>query len=73
MTEMVERPARFVRKQMAEKHNEPSYFSAIYEKAGPKMTQYEKDVVKHTAASLYAGGADTVSPISVLIYKYNII
>lgn len=59
MMETVEIPMRFVKKQMAEKHFEPSHVSALYEKAGPKISKQEEDSVKFTAFSLYAGGADT--------------
>lgn len=66
LTETVEIPMRFVKKQMAEKHSESSYVSALYEKAGPRIVKQEEDHVKFSAASLYAGGADTVSSNPVL-------
>lgn len=66
LKETVEIPMRFVKKQMAEKHFEPSHVSALYEKAGAKISKQEEDSVKFTAFSLYAGGADTVSSSLVL-------
>jgi hypothetical protein len=52
---------QFVRKQMKEQQFDPSYVSAIYEKADGKMTEEEEHVLKYSAASLYSGGADTVT------------
>lgn len=61
LAETVERPMSFVRRQMAERHNAPSYVSALYDKAGQDITEHEEDVIKYTAVALYTGGADTVS------------
>lgn len=60
--ELAETPMKFVRKQMEERHYEPSYVSELYEKAGEKMSAEDEHVLKWSAASLYTGGADTVSP-----------
>lgn len=51
---------QFVRKKMKEQHFDPSYVSALYEKADGKMSAEEEYVLKWSAASLYTGGADTV-------------
>ena len=59
---LTEKPMHFVRQEMAEKRNEPSMLSNMYEKAGRTMSAEEEHVAKWTTASLYAGGADTVSP-----------
>lgn len=63
LTELAERPMQFVRKQMKEQHFEPSYVSALYEKADGKFSAEEEHVFKFSAASLYTGGADTVKPL----------
>lgn len=52
---------QFVRKQMKEQQAAPSYVSALYEKADGNMSAEEEHVLKYSAASLYTGGADTVS------------
>lgn len=64
--ELVNRPMGFVRKKMAEHDYEPSYVSEIYEKSGGEISQQQEQDLKWSAASLYAGGADTVSPCRVL-------
>ena len=64
LTEVAEKPMRFVRQEMAEKRNEPSYVSDLYDKAGATMGAGEEDVIRWSAASLYTGGADTVSHLS---------
>ncbi|KAJ0116179.1 hypothetical protein J7T55_005125 [Diaporthe amygdali] len=65
LSELGERPMQFVRKKMKEQHFDPSYVSALYEKADGKMSAEEEYVLKWSAASLYTGGADTsVSSIS---------
>ena len=61
MTELVERPMRFVKQQMAAGKNEASFVSDLYEKAGGEMTADDEDMTKWSAASFYTGGADTVS------------
>ncbi|KAI7776161.1 hypothetical protein LA080_005783 [Diaporthe eres] len=59
LTELAERPMQFVRKQMKEQHYEPSYVSALYEKADGNFSAEDEHVFKFSAASLYTGGADT--------------
>lgn len=59
--ELAERPMRFVRKQMKEKHYASSYVSMLYEKTGEKTSAEDEELIKWTAASMYAAGADTVS------------
>lgn len=54
---------QFVRKQMKEQHYEPSYVSALYEKADGNFSAEDEHVFKFSAASLYTGGADTVKPL----------
>ncbi|RYP09137.1 hypothetical protein DL765_008562 [Monosporascus sp. GIB2] len=59
VTEAVEKPMLFVRREMDAGKNEPSYVSDLYAKAGGKMTAEDEHVTKWSAASMYAGGADT--------------
>lgn len=58
--EFTEKPMQFVRKQMEMCHHDPSFVSSLYEKAGDKITDEEEAIIKWSAASLYAAGADTV-------------
>ena len=59
---MAEKPMQFVKQEMAAKRNEPSFVSNIFEKQPQKDLDPQKHyVTKWAAASLYAGGADTVS------------
>ncbi|KXT15288.1 hypothetical protein AC579_4855 [Pseudocercospora musae] len=59
LVEMAERPVRFVKHQMAQQCYEPSFVSKIYDKADMEMSAEEEHTMKYTAASMYAGGADT--------------
>lgn len=52
---------RVVRKQMAFQEYERSFVSSVYDKAGGKLSAEEEEIAKYTAASMYAGGADTAS------------
>lgn len=61
LMEVAERPLQFVKQEMAAKRNEPSFVSNIYDKWEKKMSAEEEYVTKWSAASLYTGGADTVS------------
>lgn len=63
LTDLVEKPYAFVKQQMKEGKNEPSYLSSLLEKGGKTRLSEEDDfVAKWSSGSLYAGGADTVSP-----------
>ena len=53
---MNDMPFEFVQQQMARKNYTPSFVSELL-----KSKSDEEIVVKWTAATLYAGGADTVS------------
>ena len=61
LMEVAEKPIRFVKQERAAKRNEPSFVSNIYDKAEKGMSAEEENITKYTAASLYTGGADTVS------------
>jgi hypothetical protein len=61
LMELAEKPMQFVKQEMATKHNEPSFVSNIFDKKSEKdMSAEDQYVTKWAAASLYAGGADTV-------------
>lgn len=67
LTDLVEKPYAFVRQQMAQGKNEPSYLSKLLENNNGNLSPEEDFVAKWSAASLYAGGADTVSQISIIL------
>lgn len=54
-------PMKFAQRQMKAEHREPSFVSSVYEKSDGRMTAEEEDIATWSAASMYAGGADTVS------------
>lgn len=70
--EVAEKPMQFVQKQMAERSHTASYVSTLLEAHGDSpMGKDEYNIVKWSAASAYAGGADTVSqPLLILSCLY---
>jgi hypothetical protein len=70
LTDLVEKPYAFVRQQMAQGKNEPSYLSKLLENNNGNLSTEDDFVAKWSAASLYAGGADTVSQISIILRLY---
>lgn len=58
LAELVEKPHAFVKRQMASGNHSHSYTSALLGKGD--VTGEKEHIVKWSAASLYAGGADTV-------------
>jgi hypothetical protein len=67
LADLVEKPYAFVRQQMAQGKNEPSYLSKLLENNNGNLSTEEDYAAKWSAASLYAGGADTVSQISIIL------
>lgn len=67
LMELCEKPMQFVKQEMAAKRNKPSFVSNIYGKSGKEMSAEEQQITKFTAASLYTGGADTVSILCCLM------
>ncbi|KAH9908656.1 cytochrome P450 [Xylariomycetidae sp. FL2044] len=57
--ELSERPAAFVKKQMAHGQYEPSFLSSLYDNAGDHVDVSEVEAMEGSAASVYSGGADT--------------
>ncbi|KAJ5428015.1 Cytochrome P450 E-class group I [Penicillium cf. griseofulvum] len=57
---VAEKPYAFVNRQMDEDRHQPSYISNLFKTTGrPPRGSEDEFVAKWTAASLYAGGADT--------------
>lgn len=68
---IADRPYAFVKARMASGKYKPSYLSNIFETQGvPKPGSEEELIVKWSAASLYTGGADTVSSKTVYIFTF---
>lgn len=66
---IADRPYAFVKAQMAKGKYKPSYLSNTFIAHGvPEPGSEEELVAKWTAASLYTGGADTVSLITSFPY-----
>lgn len=63
LQDLVHVPYEFVKTQMAQHSNEPSFVSKMLTviEDSREPTQAEKEAIKWSAAALYAGGADTVS------------
>lgn len=61
-------PYAFVQEQMKKGKYEPSYLSSLLEDGLPAKDSEEEIVIKNSAMSLYAGGADTV--ISPFLRRY---
>ncbi|CAJ2510785.1 Uu.00g064100.m01.CDS01 [Anthostomella pinea] len=59
LEQFAEKPMRFVRKQLSGGHYEPSYVSSLYDKPSGDAGTRDEYTIKWTAATLYAGGADT--------------
>jgi hypothetical protein len=63
---IADRPYAFVKAQMASGKYKPSYLSNIFNAHGVPQPGSEKEIIaKWTAASLYTGGADTVSSATI--------
>lgn len=58
---MVDKPYEFVKQRMKRGDAETSYLSKLLEKNDGNLSPEESFVAKWTSASLYGGGADTVS------------
>lgn len=62
LLEVADKPYAFVKKRMNENNYEQSYLSNLFKEGGyPAAGSEEETIAKWTAASLYTGGADTVS------------
>jgi hypothetical protein len=72
LMDLVEKPYNLVRRRMVEEKYRPSYLSKLL-KDGNISTE-EDFVAKWTAASLYAGGADTVScnPLDAVFHDLDL-
>lgn len=66
---IADRPYAFVKAQMESGKHKPSYLSNIFSTQGvPEPGSEKETIAKWTAASLYTGGADTVSSVKVCLY-----
>lgn len=61
LTALAEKPYAFVESQIQQGTNESSFVSNIVGQSGGRLTLETEHITKWTAASLYTGGADTVS------------
>ena len=59
------KPYNFVKQQMSQGTHHPSYLSSILESEDIEPGSEKEYVTKWSAASIYAGGADTVRIISM--------
>lgn len=60
LMDLADRPFRYVQQQMAKRSYQPSLVSGLLENPEKgRMTPESEFIIKWTAASLYAGGADT--------------
>jgi hypothetical protein len=67
---IADRPYAFVKAQMESGKHKPSYLSNIFSTQGvPEPGSEKETIAKWTAASLYTGGADTVSSVKILLYQ----
>ena len=61
LTYFINEPYSFVKQQMKDGNNKPSFLSKLLEQNGGNLTTEEALVAKWVSGSMYAGGADTVS------------
>lgn len=61
LEEVVNKPYDFVKQQMAQRTNKPSYLSKLLEQNNGILSPEEDTTAKWSATTLYGAGADTVS------------
>lgn len=61
MSVIADRPYNFVKRQIESSKDKPSYLGEMLQGGFPEAGSEKELVAKWTAASLYTGGADTVS------------
>lgn len=61
MSVIADRPYEFVKGQIEGGKNKPSYLGGMLQAGFPEAGSEKELIAKWTAASLYTGGADTVS------------
>jgi len=59
--EATDKPFDFVKQQMAQGTNKPSYVSKLFAQNDGNLSLEDEHLAKWSALSLYSGGADTVS------------
>lgn len=60
-----DRPCQFVKRQMAQNRFDPSFLSRLLGDTQCESGSGEESIIKWSAASLYAGGADTVMCLEI--------
>jgi hypothetical protein len=71
--EVADKPFGFVKQQMAQRTNKPSYVSKLLAQNDGNLSAEEEHMLKWSAASLYGGGADTVRRISIVLPLFRVI
>lgn len=66
LRQSIERPFAFTKMQIASGNGRPSLVATLLEDLGVNHSPEEERIVKWTAATFYAAGSDTVTPISIL-------
>jgi hypothetical protein len=72
MIDAVNTPFDFVKWQMAQRTNKPSYVSKLFAQNDGNLSLEEEHSAKWSAVSLYGAGADTVSRLSVVLIHLGI-
>src|SRR5262249_3477299 len=67
LMDSADKPFEFVKRQMAQRTNKPSYVSKLFAQNDGNLSLEEERSAKWSAVSLYGGGADTVSRLSVVL------
>ena len=71
MIDAVNKPFDFTKRQMVQRTNKPSYVSKLFAQNDGNLILEEEHIAKWSAVSLYGGGADTVSRLSVVLILLN--
>lgn len=71
LMEATEIPFEFVKRRMAQGTNKPSYVSKLLAQNDGNLSAEDEHAVKWSAVSLYGGGADTVSRLSVVLMLFT--
>lgn len=68
LVKVINLPVEFVKQQMAWNAAKPSYTSSLFGDTDRKISRQDLDFIKHSAFSLYGGGADTT--VATLTYFF---
>jgi len=67
LMDSADKPFEFVKRQIAQRTNKSSYVSKLFAQNDGNLSLEEEHSAKWSAVSLYGGGADTVSRLSVVL------